>query len=115
MPIPPSISPTASPSMRLSASPSGNSDPTSQTSLQFVTLTMHLIEHLEPRIAPAVLINPTTVKFIDVDGDNVTVHISKPLFTEANFKTALSFVPSADVTGAEIPEYLSRFDVKQFG
>lgn len=76
---------------------------------------MHLIESLEPRIAPAVLINPSTVKFIDADGDNVTVHISKPLFTEANIKTAFTFEPGHDLPGGDVGEYLSKFDVKQLG
>ena len=36
-----------------------------------------MIEPLEPRIAPAVLLNATTVRFTDVDGDIATVSISK--------------------------------------
>ncbi len=37
-------------------------------------------EPLEGRIAPAILLNPFTVQFRDVDGDLVTVKFSKPLF-----------------------------------
>lgn len=76
---------------------------------------MKSIERLESRIAPATLVNPTTVKFIDADGDNVTVHISKPLFTEANFQNALALSPVELFPGGDMGEYLSQFDVKEFG
>lgn len=38
-------------------------------------------EMLEGRIAPAILLNPSTVTFKDLDGDLVTVKFSKSLFT----------------------------------
>ncbi len=38
-------------------------------------------EPLENRIAPAILINATTVTYKDLDGDLVTVKFSKPVFT----------------------------------
>jgi hypothetical protein len=38
-------------------------------------------EMLEGRIAPAILLNPSTITFQDLDGDLVTVKFSKPLFT----------------------------------
>ena len=34
------------------------------------------IERLEPRTAPAILLNPTTVRYIDTDGDTVLVTTS---------------------------------------
>jgi hypothetical protein len=37
-------------------------------------------EPLEGRIAPAVLLNATTIQFTDTDGDLVTVKFSKSLF-----------------------------------
>jgi hypothetical protein len=40
------------------------------------------IEALEGRIAPATLIDASTVQFTEVDGDIVTIHFSKPLFTK---------------------------------
>jgi hypothetical protein len=43
------------------------------------------LEVLEDRLAPAVLVNPTTVTYQDVDGDTVTVHVSKGSLTQANF------------------------------
>lgn len=39
-------------------------------------------EPLEGRIAPALLLNPTTIQYTDVDGDLVTVKFSKALFTK---------------------------------
>ena len=51
-----------------------------------------MIEHLEARIAPAsvaTLLNISTILYSDVDGDNVTIHISKPIFTIANANAAL--------------------------
>jgi hypothetical protein len=43
------------------------------------------LELLEDRLAPAVLVNPTTVIYPDVDGDIVTVHVSKGTLTADNF------------------------------
>ena len=40
------------------------------------------IEPLEARIAPATIISATTVTFQDIDGDNVTIKVSKPIFTD---------------------------------
>ena len=41
------------------------------------------LEPLEGRIAPAVLLNPATLIYKDLDGDIVTVKFSKPLFSQA--------------------------------
>src|SRR5687767_9946220 len=38
-------------------------------------------EPLEGRIAPAILLTPSTVQFTDTDGDLVTIKFSKDLFT----------------------------------
>lgn len=38
------------------------------------------IEPLEGRIAPATLVNPSTLTFTDFEGDFVTVKFSKPIF-----------------------------------
>jgi hypothetical protein len=40
-----------------------------------------MIEPLESRIAPATLVNPTTLTFHDQDGDDVTLKFSKPVLT----------------------------------
>lgn len=49
------------------------------------------IEPLEARIAPATLVNPTTVTFQDKNGDIATVTISKPLFTAASVAKVFTF------------------------
>src|SRR6476619_505566 len=38
------------------------------------------IEPLEKRIAPASLIDPSTLIYTDLEGDTVTVRFSKPIF-----------------------------------
>ena len=43
------------------------------------------MEMLETRLAPAVLVNPSTLTYQDVDGDTVTVHVSKGTLSQANF------------------------------
>ena len=43
------------------------------------------VERLEARIAPAVLVNATTLTFTDADGDFVTLAISKGTLTAADF------------------------------
>lgn len=49
---------------------------------------MNFLEALEDRIAPATLLNPTTLVYTDVDGDAVTVKVSKGDLTGA-FTTAM--------------------------
>jgi hypothetical protein len=44
-------------------------------------MTMPIIEILEQRIAPANLLNPRTLVYTDVDGDEVTLVFSKNVFT----------------------------------
>ena len=51
--------------------------------------TLSLIEPLEARIAPAILLSPTKVRFTDVDGDIVTVKFSKG---EVDLAANFSFV-----------------------
>jgi hypothetical protein len=41
------------------------------------------LQRLEARETPATLVSPTTVTYQDVDGDVVTIRISKPLFIDA--------------------------------
>jgi hypothetical protein len=49
-------------------------------------------EPLEGRIAPAILLNATTVQFTDTDGDLVTVKFSKPLLQGAALNELLDSV-----------------------
>src|SRR4051812_21496410 len=48
-------------------------------------------EQLESRDAPATLVNATTVPFQDVDGDDVTVKITKQLFWAATINNVFDF------------------------
>lgn len=59
-----------------------------------------LIEPLEPRIAPATLINPNTVTYTDIDGDSVVVKISKPLFISAAVANTLLEFSTGSVNGS---------------
>jgi len=54
-------------------------------------------EPLEVRIAPATLVNPTTVTFTDVDGDDVTVKITK-----GTLDLAQNFVFAASGAGEQL-------------
>jgi hypothetical protein len=49
------------------------------------------LEPLEARIAPATLVNPTTITFQDIDGDNVTLKFSKPVFLLGTINNVLKF------------------------
>jgi hypothetical protein len=66
------------------------------------------IEVLEPRIAPAVLVNPTTVTYTDTDGDLVTVQVSK-----GDLTGRLHFDSAFDSTGTQQLELIS-LKSKQF-
>ncbi len=48
-------------------------------------------EALEGRRMPATLIGTTQVKYQDIDGDDVTVTLSKPILTSANVNTIFTF------------------------
>ena len=54
--------------------------------------TVLAVEELEPRRAPAVLVNAHTVTFTDVDGDQATVKTSRGTFSLAQFTFAASGV-----------------------
>ncbi len=58
------------------------------------------LEPLEGRIAPAVLVNPTTITFHDLDNDLVTVHFSKAI--NANNTSPGSVFSFADADGNEV-------------
>ena len=86
------------------------------------------IEPLEGRIAPATILNPSTVIFTDMDGDTVTIEFSKPLFnqaTPAQQLVALEAVfdfQKAGQDGALVdsafadsgPQYLKLMDLTKF-
>ncbi len=56
-------------------------------------------EALEGRRLPATLIGTTQVKYQDIDGDDVTVTLSKPILTAANVNTIFTF-DTGNVNGA---------------
>jgi hypothetical protein len=55
------------------------------------------VETLETRLAPAaVVMNANTVIYTDIDGDNVTVHSSKPIFSPQDLADGVfTFAPAA--------------------
>jgi hypothetical protein len=73
------------------------------------------IEPLESRIAPAMLMSPTQISFLDKSGQLATVTISKPLFTAANVNKVFTFdTGSVDgTTGTE--QQLELFNVVKLG
>lgn len=74
------------------------------------------IEPLEERIAPATLVNPTTVTYQDKNGDAVTVSISKSLFTQAKMAKLFTFDTGAvngDNTAKQQLESLNIFNLGQ--
>jgi hypothetical protein len=71
------------------------------------------LEALEARLAPATLVNATTVTYQDVDGDNVTVHISKPVFSAATINQVLTFDTGTATSGNATPQQLQLIDLSQ--
>src|SRR5690349_2376534 len=66
------------------------------------------IEPLEDRVAPAVLLNPTTVTYQDGDGDKVTVHVTK-----GTLDLAQNFVFAPSGTGEQL-EQLVLANLREF-
>lgn len=63
------------------------------------------LQELERRDAPATLIGANKVTYLDVDGDNVTVVLSKPVLTGANVATVFTFdTPFATVGPQQLQE-----------
>jgi hypothetical protein len=74
-----------------------------------------IIEPLEARIAPATLVNPTTVTYQDGNGDTVTVSISKHLFTAANVDNVFAFDTGSVNGDNSTPQQLQTLDLDAFG
>src|SRR5262245_25339391 len=49
------------------------------------------LQCLEPRDAPATLVNATTLSYRDIDGDTVTVKVSKPILDSATINNVFQF------------------------
>jgi hypothetical protein len=60
-----------------------------------------MIEFLEARIAPATLLNPKAISYTDVDGDVVTVKLSKAVLTATNAETVFVFNTAFSDTTAQ--------------
>ncbi len=75
--------------------------------------TPHLIETLESRIAPATIVNPTTIAFQDIDGDDVKIHVSKPIFTDP--ATAAKLAHLSGAFGDTGPQSLSSLEFSDLG
>src|SRR5262245_13889057 len=75
-------------------------------------LTSLRLEYLESRETPAILVSPTTVSYQDIDGDNVTVAISKPILNAGNVATVFVFDNGFSTSGAQ---QLQAIDLSTFG
>src|SRR5262245_66571849 len=68
-------------------------------------------EPLEPRALLATLVSATTVSYQDVDGDDVTVVLSKPILTAGNVNTLFTVnVGMGDGSNA-LKEQLTKIDL----
>ena len=73
------------------------------------------LECLESRLAPATLVNPTTLTYQDVDGDLVTVKISKPVFDSATINSVFTFDMGSVNGSKSTPQQLQRIDLTPLG
>lgn len=73
------------------------------------------IEPLETRIAPATLVNPTTLTYTDIDGDKVTVTTSAGAFAFANPPNGTSFTDTFVLTAPNAigGQQLELIDLRQ--
>jgi hypothetical protein len=72
---------------------------------------MNTIEPLESRIAPAILVNATTLTYFDIDGDLVTVKVSKGKFVDPGISTDDFTFVASNLGG----EYLRLLDFSNDG
>jgi hypothetical protein len=74
---------------------------------------LRLVE-LESRQTPATLVSPTTLTYQDVDGDNATVKLSKPLLTSATVAGNVFTFDTGAVNGDNShPQQLQSIDLTQ--
>jgi hypothetical protein len=70
--------------------------------LQLIVSALSFLEALEPRVAPAVLVNASTITFTDLDGDVVTVKFSRGVFDSPEAAAlALEFDSDFSETGPQ--------------
>jgi hypothetical protein len=73
------------------------------------------LESLETRDLPALLVNPTLIRFQDIDGDWAEVKLSRPLFTAENVNTIFHF-SVGDVDGnTSVRQQLNAVDLTSLG
>ena len=70
-----------------------------------------LVECLESRLAPATFVNATTVTYQDVDGDNVTIRSTSPIFSAANVNSNTVLVFDSVAVGNATPQQLQLIDL----
>src|SRR5262245_50539011 len=69
------------------------------------------LEQLESRDAPATLVSATKLTYQDIDGDNVTVTLSRPILTAVNANFVFDFnAGSVDGSNA-LPQRLERINL----
>jgi hypothetical protein len=73
------------------------------------------IEPLESRIAPATVVSPTEVTFLDKSGYLATVTISKPLFTAANVNKVFTFDTGAVNGDNTVQQQLELLNIMKLG
>jgi hypothetical protein len=66
---------------------------------------------LEQRLAPATLIDPMTVTYLDADGQNATVSVNKPVFDEATINQVFKFDTGSVSGDNSVPQQLQRLDL----
>ena len=69
------------------------------------------IEPLEYRIAPATLVNPTTITYQDADGDDVVVKFSKPILATDNPNTVFTFDVGGFSGSNQDPQQLQQINL----
>jgi len=87
----------------------------SSSHLQSVNRLRPAIEPMEARIAPATLVSPTQISFLDKNGEIATVTISKPLFTTANVNKAFTFDTGSVNGDNTVEQQLELFNVTKLG
>ena len=69
------------------------------------------IEILESRIAPATLVNPTTVAYRDIDGDHVIVKFNKTILDESTINDVFKFSTGTVDGSNATPQELQLIDL----
>ena len=72
-------------------------------------------QSLEARVLPATLVNPTTLTYQDIDGDDVAVTLSNPILAVGNVNSIFAF-NTGNVNGNNnVPQQLRSLNLAGFG